>query len=57
MIGVVIECLKQMSNELKNTECCDHPTCSVSLTPPFLERAKCGKCGKFCDECWKPDGE
>jgi hypothetical protein len=51
MIGVVIECLKQMSTELKNPKCCDHPTCSTSLTPPFLERAKCNKCGKYCDEC------
>ena len=50
MIGVVIECLKQMSNELKNPECCENPTCSTSLTPPFLERAKCGSCGKFCEK-------
>ncbi len=54
MFNATIECLKQMSSELKNNECCEQPTCSVSLTPPFLERATCGSCGGYCDECNVP---
>ena len=53
MFDVMIKCLEDMSKDLKNpaANCCGNPTCDVSLTPPFLERAMCGSCGKFCGEC------
>ena len=53
MYEVIEDCLKDMLKELKNpaADSCGNPTCNVSLTPPFLERAKCRECGKFCDEC------
>lgn len=55
MYEVIEDCLKDMLKELKNpaANCCGNPTCNVSLTPPFLERARCGGCGKFCDGCEK----
>ncbi len=46
-------CIKTMSIKHPNTNCCNNPTCDVSLTPPFLEKATCGNCGKICSECGK----
>ena len=42
-----------MLGEIHKGECCNNPTCDVSLTPPFLEPAKCDTCGKPCNECKK----
>ena len=49
MEASIIDMLKQ----IKNDNCCENPTCGTSLTPPFLEPAKCRSCGEICSKCDK----
>jgi hypothetical protein len=42
---------KTKLGESENNLCCPLPTCTNSLSPPYLERMHCGNCGKWCDEC------
>jgi len=36
MEASIIDMLKQ----IKNGDCCENPTCSISLTPPFFRTGK-----------------
>ena len=57
MYDVMLFSIIDMLGGIHKGECCNNPTCDVSLTPPFFEPAKCDTCGKSCKECKKVNND